>query len=344
VHDHGHPRRLDLVDDEVGLGSRVEYDAELEFVGESESRGDVGGPVGRDEERPVAGEHLSERFEPEVGVGAFRFVGELPFAGVLAGFYELGPQHRHRLAAGAGRFLVGAVAGGPGRVAERGGYHRHRAEHGRIGRRAGELHRHGLACHERPRGMARVDRGDTEATEPLDEPLLRVVGVDGPQFRLDRLDGVELVLVLRLIEIAGQADHAVRIHEARGDDGPAQFPRILRDRRRGGGADGANFPPVDHDHAVRDWCAGHGVHDVAVHHERLAAAAQTLPRDARADDSRSETAVTRDTMPGAHRIAPTVVGPLQHDSARWSRLAPNPPTANSRSSGSSRSNTFRPST
>ena len=63
-----------------------------------------------------------------------------------------------------------------------------------------------------------------------------------------------------------------------------------------------------------------------------------------ADGSGSQTSEVDVATATAHRIAPTFVGPLQHDSARWSRLAPNPPTAKSRSSGSSRSNTFRPST
>ena len=73
---------------------------------------------------------------------------------------------------------------------------------------------------------------DAEATHPFHEALARVVGVDGAQFRLDRLRGVELVLILILVEIACQADDTVGIDEPGGDDGGAEDAGISGDGHR----------------------------------------------------------------------------------------------------------------
>ena len=267
MHDHRHLRLLDSVGEQVGLGGRVEDDRDLEFGGDPQGRIDVGGTVHGHQKRQPAGEHLRKRLAAQVAVRFLLVVRPLLLPQVVERFHKFAPQHRHRLAAGARRFGFGIAAVRPGVVAERDRDHRGGPDHGLFDGVADGLHHHGLARHERPRRVAGVDRRDAEATEPLDEPLPRIVGVDRPQLWLDRLALVDLVLILLLVEIARQPDGGVGVDEPRRHDLAPQHGRTGRDRGLPGLRDLADLA-IDDDHdAVFDGRPGHGVDGVAIHRD-----------------------------------------------------------------------------
>jgi hypothetical protein len=87
-----------------------------------------------------------------------------------------------------------------------------------------------------------VDGRDAVAAEPADQPLARVIGVNGAQLGLERGRAFELHLVVRLIEVARKTDDRARIYQARRDD-PRRDGAVARRHRYGsGGADALDLP------------------------------------------------------------------------------------------------------
>ena len=112
--------------------------------------------------------------------------------------------------------------------------------------------------------MARVQGRDPVRADPLDQGLVRVVGVDRPQVGLERRGPFELVLVAHRADVAvqgaGQADDRAGVDESGRDDGGFEDVHAVRDVRLGRGTD--PFDPAvgaGDDHGVLDRCAGHGV-------------------------------------------------------------------------------------
>jgi len=94
------------------------------------------------------------------------------------------------------------------------------------------------------------------------ELLPRVVRVEGPERRLHGLGGVELVLVGGHVVDARQAHRAPRVDQARGDDGRLVHLGGRRHVDLRGGPDGRDRFVFDEDHPLLDGVAGHGVQGV----------------------------------------------------------------------------------
>ena len=178
--------------------------------------------------------------------------------------------------------------------------------------------------------MAGMDRRDAEAAKPADEKLARVVRVDRAQLGLDRRRFLELVLVVRLIQIAREADDRVRVDEPGRYNFCLQPAPARRDRCLVFGTDALDFSVLDEDHAVSNRLPGHGVDDLSFDREILRECGE---RESCDDESKQG---------GLHRqFAPSAT--ISEYMPR-SFPAPRPPTARNRSAGSLRSNTRVPST
>jgi hypothetical protein len=110
--------------------------------------------------------------------------------------------------------------------------------------------------------MACVERGDAETAKPVDERVPRIVAVDGAEVRLDGGGAFELILVMRLVEDAGEADDGMGVDKARGDDVGVDSVVAVRDSEGTGGAHGFDAAVLDEDDSVEDRVAGHGVDGV----------------------------------------------------------------------------------
>ena len=260
MEDHRHARRFDLVGQEIRLGRRVEDDFDAKLPGNPQGGVDVGGPVDGHEQREPATEHVGEDLAAKVAIGTFVGIGEILLAEIILRLHQFSAEHRDRFAAGAGRLLV---VTGAGVVAQRDGDHRHRQDHRLIDRAAHGLRDHCLAGDERAGRVARVDRCDPEAADPLDQPLPRIVGVDGPELGLNRLSLVELVLILFLIEKSGEADDGVGIDEPWRNHAALQHAGSGGDGDVEGGANERDFAVRDQHDALFDRRPGHRVHRVA---------------------------------------------------------------------------------
>ena len=97
---------------------------------------------------------------------------------------------------------------------------------------------------------------------------LRVVGVDGSQLGLNRGRFLSLVLIVVLVEVAGEADHGVGVDQARGHHRRLQGPSAGRDGDRFGGAHRGDLAVLDQDHAVGDRLGGDGVDHAGPHRDR----------------------------------------------------------------------------
>ena len=263
MEDDRYPGCADAVDEEVRFRGGIEDNPDPELLRHPQRRFDVGGPVGGHQKRPLPRDDPREGFQTQIGRRAFLGIGVGLLPAVFHPLGQFGSQHGNRLRPRARGLLL--PLGAPG-VPERHGDHRGRLEHARSRCR---LHHHRLAGDECPGRMAGVEGGDAEATDPFNEPLARVVGVERPQFRLDRLRGVELVLVLILVEIPRQADDTVGIDEPGGDHRGLENSGVGGDGHRGRRPDGDNPAIGDHHDAVGDRVAGHGVDDTAADGEGL---------------------------------------------------------------------------
>lgn len=215
-----------------------------------------------DEERLLAIEGAGKGFEMEIAGGAF-VGGKFCFADVVLRLDEFGAKHGDGFGGGAGGLAL--VGGSPG--AERGRSHGGGVEEGLLQVRRVGLDDHGLAGDERAGSVAGVDGGDAEAADVINQRVAAVVGVDGAQLRLERGGFFQLLLVVRLVEDAGEADHGVGVDESGRNNFGLEDARAGGDFHGGGRADGLNLAVFDQHHAVADGLAGHGVNGLALHGE-----------------------------------------------------------------------------
>ena len=216
---------------------------------------------------------------------------------------------------------------------------------------------HRLARDERARRVAGVNRGDAVNADPLDQQLARVVGVDGPQLGLNRGRQLELHLVVRLVERAGEPDHRVRVHEARRGDLRRQRPVAGRNPHLTGAPDALDLAVLaDQDHAVRDRRPRHRVHRRRLHRDLRHRGRRVRPQHKRRQKPQSHarplaelkfgptTASAHSSFVIRHSSFPDVLVRLVIEVQRLAASSPVAPVAKSRSSGTLRSNTFFPST
>ena len=107
--------------------------------------------------------------------------------------------------------------------------------------------------------MATVNRRHSEGPEPLDQRFPGVVGIDCPELRLNRFRAFQLVLVIRLAEVADHPDHGVGIDQAGRYDGGIDDCDACRQWRGCGRTDRRYLAAADDDNAVVDDRAGHRV-------------------------------------------------------------------------------------
>ncbi len=200
---------------------------------------------------------------------------------------------------------------GPRPFAEGRRHHREGHDGVRVDVAPARLHDHGLAADERARAVAGVDRRDPEAAHPAHEAVGRVVGVDGPQLGLDRGRGLELVLVVRLVHEAREADRAARVDEAGGDDLGGEGAIAGGDGDGGRGPHGLDLPVLHQHHAVLQRGPGHGVDGLAADRDLGGG-----PRGSQDEERRDQS---------GHR--PSSSSPSVWAKGDWSWLAPYPPVA-----------------
>src|SRR5690606_800010 len=260
--DHRHAGGLDLVDQIVGLRGAVQDELEAEFPLEPERGQDVLRALGSDERRNLPTQDLGEDLQLQVAARAVSIPRLLLSAHVVLRLEELGAHHGNRL-----RRRPRAVVEVTGDLrADRHGDHRDRLDDRLVHRVPAGLGDHRLAAHDRAGPVARVDRGHAVLAQPLDQPLAGVVGVDRAQLRLDRVRPLELVLVVLLVQVAGEADDAVRVDEPGRDDLSGEDPIPVGNAYLRGPADALDLAvPPDQDDAVLDGGAGHGVDRLAAH-------------------------------------------------------------------------------
>lgn len=173
--------------------------------------------VGVDEERSLFVQNIGEGLQLDVarrGVFLGIIVGLGNFGGVGPGFEELGAEEGDRFGAGARGFAESSLSesggdggGGSEGVPDRG-------DGGDVG-----FDDHELAGDERSGGVAGVEGGDAEITDPLHERIASVVGIDGAEFGLDGRGFIELFLVvLGGVENAGKPDGGVGVDDAGSGD------------------------------------------------------------------------------------------------------------------------------
>src|SRR5262249_6056917 len=167
------------------------------------------------------------------------------------------------------------------------------------------------------RAVADLDGGYAEAHEPGDEPLARVVGVDRAQLVPDRVGGVELVLVLGLVEVSREADHAVGVDEPRRDDPGPQL--AVAGGHGEPDPDLLDLPVLDQDNGVLQGSAGHRVDRLAAHGELGLGRGGGRQRDR--GDAESDRAARHRPYSSSSK------SPQRWGRSGWSWPAPKPPTA-----------------
>ena len=172
-------------------------------MGDAERVGDVGGAIGRDHQREFPAQHLCQGFQVQVARWRFGPVLFLrtrrDFRLVLLGLDEFGPQHGDHLATCSRRLTAGFLSGS----AKRAGHRPSRREHRLIHRLADRFDDHRLAGNQFSWRVTRVNRGNAKTADPGDQSILSVVGVDGPQRRLQRYRVLNLILIVLRVQEAG---------------------------------------------------------------------------------------------------------------------------------------------
>jgi len=262
VDDDGDAGGFDFIEEEVGFGGAIEDEIESEFFAESEGGGDVLMALGIDEERGLFVEDVDEGLEFDVGRGGVLFViglGGADLTCVGLGFEEFGAEEGDGLGAGARGFAeaLGTESGSNGGGGDEG------VVEGGDGRDVC-FDDHELAGDEGPGGVAGVDGGDAEITEPFDERVAAVIGVDGAEFGLDGGGFFELFLVvLGRVEDSGEADSGVGVDDAGGGDFCGEGLVAFGDLDIGAdGLDGAIRIAEDDGIFDRLEVAGHGEEEV----------------------------------------------------------------------------------
>ena len=99
--------------------------------------------------------------------------------------------------------------------------------------------------------------GHPKPPHPFHQTLLPVVSINGPQFGLHRFGGVEMVLIVLMVELTRQANRRPRVDESGhhhcGSNHPIRF-LTTNHRCRTNRLDCSIF---DHDHTISD----HGLRD-----------------------------------------------------------------------------------
>ena len=201
VQEHGESAPLDVVDNERRVGYTVENDIELELRGEAERSENVLMSLHGDEERLIAIEHACEGFEAEVARGALFDIALFAFVDVVLGLDEFGAEHGDGFGGSAGRLVF--VSLGTGTESSRS--HGSRIDQRLLQVRGVRLDDHGLAGDERAGAVSRVDGGDPEAADVIDERIAAIVGVDGAKLGLKRCRFLQLLLIVRLVQDAGKS-------------------------------------------------------------------------------------------------------------------------------------------
>lgn len=217
VDDDGNAGRFDFVEEEVGLGSAIEDEFEAKFFAKAKGSGDILMTVGVDEKRSLFVQNIDEGLQLDVA-GRRVFLGIIigfgNLGGVGLGFEEFGAEEGDRFGAGARGFAESSLSesGGDGGGGSEGVLDR--GDGGDVG-----FDDHELAGDECSGGVAGVEGGDAEITDPLHERIASVVGIDGAEFGLDGRGFIELFLVvLGGVENAGKSDGSVGVDDARSGD------------------------------------------------------------------------------------------------------------------------------
>src|SRR5690625_1301063 len=108
--------------------------------------------------------------------------------------------------------------------------------------------------------MSSVQCRHPMVSDPLDQPLSRIVRIEGPELGLDRIRSLELVLIVCLVQVSCQSDDGMRIyqpwcHDPRGHRPvPIGYPDLAR---RPDPLDLSISP--DQDHTIADRCTRHRI-------------------------------------------------------------------------------------
>src|SRR5690625_3818454 len=108
--------------------------------------------------------------------------------------------------------------------------------------------------------MSSVQCRHPMVSDPLDQPLSRIVRIEGPELGLDRIRSLELVLIVCLVQVSCQSDDGMRIyqpwcHDPRGHRPvPIGYPDLAR---RPDPLDLSISPA--HDHTIADPCTRHRI-------------------------------------------------------------------------------------
>ena len=260
VHDHGKARLLEPVQDKVAFGHAVEDELDLEFLGQAQDGEDVARPVNGHEKGQLTFEHADEGLGLEAPLGLLALLRGGSLARVLLGLHELGAQHRDHLGPRPRRLAFLALRG----PAHRGRDHGYGHHGGGIGVAAGGLHDHGLSRYQGLRAVPGVQGRDPVTPQVGDETLLGIVGVDGAELGLDGRRGLDLLLIVGLVQVAGETHDRVGVDEAGRNHLGAERAVAGRDRHLARPPHLLDLAVLAHqDHSVAEGRAGHRVDGLA---------------------------------------------------------------------------------
>ena len=335
----GYAGLADLVEQQVGLGGAVEHEVEAELLLQPERGGDFGHGVRRDQQGQLALEHLAQGLLGEVarrglgrrlGVALFPvslvtlgfvailrtgFLGLLQLLQVRLGTEQCVAEHRDSLGRCPRRLEVGRH-----RVAERGSEHPRGDDDGLVDVPAAGLRDHRLAADESSGPVTGVHRRDAVRPHPLDQGLVRVVGVDRAQVGLDRRGAFELILVADRTDVAVQrareSDDGVRVDEAGGDDGGFENLDAVGNARVGGRPDPLDLAVRAGDHdRVFDRRSGNRVQGARANRNLGRGRDRGYRRQGEGEERDSQAQPCADTrpialekevgVPGHHRVSPS---------------------------------------
>ncbi len=112
--------------------------------------------------------------------------------------------------------------------------------------------------------MAGVYGGHAESTDPFNKSLVRVVGINGSEMRLQWGSAIQFILIMWNVQVASQAHAGPGIDDAGGHHGGFQHRLGAVGLVVAGSSDGGDSTILDQHIAVTNRIAGHRVNDLAM--------------------------------------------------------------------------------
>ena len=256
---HKHRQTLlgQLVGDQLAVGAVVQGGLHPEFLGDPHGGEDVVGPVGVALQGNLAVDHRQHGLQLHVEGGILS--GQLVVPVALGLEQQLTQQRRHGHA-GHGAFLHALTVAALGILAEGALHGGGLLQQHIVHPLAGQLqHREGAAHHVGTAG-AGAGGGDAAAESVGECPVLGVDGVDGPQLGGQRLHHLVVVHALPAQALVVQADVAVGLHTAGGQQAAAGIDDGAALRRVDVGSDGGDAAAVGQQTAARNVRARDGLY------------------------------------------------------------------------------------